>query len=327
MKQLYKMVAALGAALLIGTGSSAQDWSPPGPVKLMIAFRAGGGADTQARMIASALEAKLGWQFIPEQVTGKGGLNLANALKDQPVNMLKALSQQPGDGTAIGMAVTESLGYNLATSDAGLAASDFVGLSTTAGFQLGIIGQTEDGWKTMQDVIAAAKGGQQIKVGVMSPRLADLTYLLEKANDVSFNIVSYRGGKAVLDAIVAGDVDVGYVAGPQAKGVAAGDLVELASALSVPLKATPDAPLLSDLGVNFDADGYFVFVAPAGLPPEAQEAFAKAIASVVTDQNEKVTGIINKVFGGAVTIQSTELDSYLQQGFDAAGALLEAVSE
>ena len=316
MKQLYKMVAALGAALLIGTGSSAQDWSPPGPVKLMIAFRAGGGADTQARMIASALEAKLGWQFIPEQVTGKGG-----------VNMLKALSQQPGDGTAIGMAVTESLGYNLATSDAGLAASDFVGLSTTAGFQLGIIGQTEDGWKTMQDVIAAAKGGQQIKVGVMSPRLADLTYLLEKANDVSFNIVSYRGGKAVLDAIVAGDVDVGYVAGPQAKGVAAGDLVELASALSVPLKATPDAPLLSDLGVNFDADGYFVFVAPAGLPPEAQEAFAKAIASVVTDQNEKVTGIINKVFGGAVTIQSTELDSYLQQGFDAAGALLEAVSE
>ena len=35
----------------------------------------------------------------------------------------------------------------------------------------------------------------------MSPRLADLAYLLGKANDVEFNIVSLRGGKAVLDAI------------------------------------------------------------------------------------------------------------------------------
>lgn len=296
------------------TTAQAADWTPPGPIKLLIAFRAGGGADTQARMIAEELENRLGWKFIPEQVTGKGG-----------VNMLRALSEAPNDGTAIGMAVTEALGYNLASAKAGLSAADFTGLSTTAGFQLGIVGRTADGYKTMHDVIAAAKGGEEIRIGTMSPRLEDLSYLLEEANGVTFNIVSYRGGKAVLDAINAGDVDVGFVAGVQAKGVAAGDLVELASALSTPLSATPDAPLLSDLGVDFDADGYFVFVGPSGMPAEAQNALADAIASVVTDEEAKVTQIINRAFGGAVTIKGAELDALLQDGFAGAADLMKAV--
>jgi hypothetical protein len=42
--------------------------------------------------------------------------------------------------------------------------------------------------------------------------------------------------------------------GIQAKGVAAGDLVNLASALKAPLVQTPDAPTFADLGVEFSAD-------------------------------------------------------------------------
>lgn len=311
---LKSSVVAMGLAAM-ATGVSAADWTPPGPIKLLIAFGAGGGADTQARLIAEELEKKLGWKFIPEQVTGKGG-----------VNMLKALSGEPNDGTAIGMAVTEALGYNLLSADAGMTASDFTGLSTTAGFQLGIIGQTEDGYKTMHDVIAAAKGGKEISVGAMSPRLADLTYLLEEANGVKFNVVTYRGGTQVLNAINAGDVDIGFVAGPQAKGVAAGELVELASVLSTPLRATPDAPLLSDLGVEYNGDGYFVFVAPAGMDPAVQKALGDAIAAVVTDPDAQVTQIINKVFGGAVTLRGAELDAFLQEGYANAEKLLKEVS-
>jgi|TARA_B110000467_G_C18319946_1_gene484403 tripartite-type tricarboxylate transporter receptor subunit TctC len=316
MKNIIKIgIAALGL-LAIASGSFASGWNPPGPIKLLIAFKAGGGADTQARMIAEELETKLGWKFIPQQVTGKGG-----------VNMLKALSEMPNDGTAIGMAVTEALGYNLAVANAGLEASDFTGLSTTAGFQLAIVGRSSDGYKTMHDVIAAAKAGKEIRLATMSPRLSDIVFLMEEANGVKFNVVAYKGGKAALDAINAGDVDVGFVAGPQAKGVAAGDLVELASALSKPLTATPDAPLLSDLGVPFNGDGYFVFVGPGGMPAEAQLALGNAVASVVTDQEAKITKIINKVFGGAVTIKGPELDTFLQNGYAGAAVLQKAVSE
>lgn len=113
MKRMIKTgLAALGVAAM-ATGAWAQDWTPPGPIKLLIGFRAGGGADTQARLIAEALEQKNGWKFIPEQVTGKGGLNLAAALKDAP-----------NDGTVIGLAVTETFGYNMAASRAGMTPED-----------------------------------------------------------------------------------------------------------------------------------------------------------------------------------------------------------
>ena len=316
MKSFLTTTLAAAGMLVAASASFAEDWTPPGPIKLMIAFGAGGGADTQARMIASAIEDKLGWEFVPEQVTGKGGLN-----------MLTALAEQPADGSAIGMAVTESLGYNLLAAKTDLKPSDFTGLSTTAGFQLAIVGQTADGYKTMHDVIAAAKGGAEISVGVMSPRLGDLVYLMEEANGVTFNSVSYRGGKLVLDAIVAGDVDIGFVAGPQGKGVAAGELVELASALSGPLNATPDAPLLSDLGVAFNAEGQFVFVAPGGLPEEAQKALSEAIASVVNDPDQQVAKLITKVFGGPTTIMGADLDAKLQAGYDDAADLLKAVEQ
>jgi len=51
----------LAAALCLGTVTAhAADWTPPGPIKLMIAFAAGGGAATQARLIADALEGRHG---------------------------------------------------------------------------------------------------------------------------------------------------------------------------------------------------------------------------------------------------------------------------
>jgi tripartite-type tricarboxylate transporter receptor subunit TctC len=286
MKRILKSaVAALGLAAM-ATGAFAADWTPPGPIKLMIGFAAGGGADTQARLIAEALEAKMGWKFIPEQVTGKGG-----------VNLLAAMKGQPNDGTVIGLVVTESVGYNLAAANAGMTPADFTGLSTTAGFQMGIVSLSSKGWKTFADVVAAAKGGQEIRFGTMSPMLADVAYLLGKAQGVEFNIISVKGGKDVMNGVNAGDMDLGFMAGIQGKGVAAGDLVNLASALSVPLKQTPDAPTLGDLGVPYNADGYFVFVGPAGMPDDARNALAAAIADVVSDESTKAGGLIKKAFG------------------------------
>lgn len=316
MKRILKAgVVALGLALTATTAMAA-DWVPPGPIKMMIAFRAGGGADTQARLIAEALEAKLGWKFIPEQVTGKGGVNLLAALKDQP-----------NDGTAIGMVVTESLGYNLAAANAGITPADFTGISTTAGFQMGIVSLSTKGWNTFADVVAAAKGGQDIRFGVMSPRLADLAYLLGKAQGIKLNIVSVKGGKAVMNGVNAGDLDVGFMAGIQGKGVAAGDLVNLASGLSTPLKQTPDAPTLANLGVGYNSDGYFVFVGPAGMPTEAREALATAIASVAADESTKAGGIIKKAFGGAATITGEELSTLLANGYKETASLLAAAAE
>ena len=308
--------AALGIVAATALGAAAEDWKPAGPVKLMIAFAAGGGADTQARLIAEELEATLGWSFIPEQVTGKGGLNLAAAMKSEA-----------NDGTVIGMAVTETLGYNMAASNSGMTPADFTPITTTAGFQMGVVARSDKGWNTMADVVAAAKSGQDIRFGVMSPRLADLAYLLGKAQGVDFNIISVKGGKAVMNGVNAGDMDIGFMAGIQAKGVAAGDLVNLASALKAPLVQTPAAPTFADLGVEFSADGYFMFMGPAGMPDDARAALANAIKGVVENPETKAGGLIKKAFGGASVIMGGDLDAMVASDYASAGDLLKAASE
>ena len=314
MKNIVKataMAALLATAPVTSALADGHGWAPEGPIKMMIAFAAGGGADTQGRLIAEDIEAATGWEVIPEQVTGKGGVNALVALKDMPA-----------DGTAIALVVVESLGYNsVAAKGAGLKPADFTGLTTTAGFQMGLVAKADKGWTSFDDMIAAAKEGE-LRFGTMSPKLSDLAYLLGEAQGVDFNIVQVKGGKAVMNGVQAGDMDMGFMAGIQRKGVASGDLVNLASALSQPLVQSPEAPVFSDLGVSFNADGYFVFVAPGGMDPKARDAITAAI--VAATESGKASGMISKAFGGAVTIQGAELDALLQADYDAAGALMEA---
>ncbi|MDE2739473.1 MAG: tripartite tricarboxylate transporter substrate-binding protein, partial [Paracoccaceae bacterium] len=94
-------------------------------------------------------------------------------------------------------------------------------------------------------------------------------------------------------------------------------------ALSTPLVQTPDAPTFADLGVQYNADGYFVFVAPGDMDPKARDAITAAI--VEATKSGQASGMINNAFGGAVTIQGAELDALLQSEFESASALMAAV--
>jgi len=309
--------AVAAIAITVTVPAVAQNWQPPGAVKLMIGFKAGGGADTQARLIATELEARHGWKIIPEQVTGKGGLALASAL-----------AKQPADGSAIGLVVSETLAYNLfAAKNAPVAVDDFTLLTSTARFQMGVVALTSKGWADMRDVFRAAAGGETIRFGAMSPRLEDLAYLLGRANGVQFNIVGVRGGKAVMDGINAGDLDVGFAAGIQTKAVKAGQVVNLASALPQPLEASPDAPRFADLGLEYDADGFFMFIAPAGLPADARAALAAAIADIVRDPGTEAGKIINRAFGGPFILQGAALDARIGELVDADRELLKLTAE
>lgn len=311
---LGQTIAAIGVFAL-ASSAMAETWNPPGPIKLLIAFAAGGGADTQARMIATELEAAKGWKIIPEQATGKGGLNA-----------VKALGAAPKDGTAIAMIVTESLAYNMRASEAG-GPDAATPITTTAGSEMAVVALTSKGYKTLGDVIEAAKAGEAIRFGAMSPALADLAYIIGKENDVDFNIIQVKGGKAVMNGLNAGDMDVGFGAGIQAKAVAAGEMVELASAKSGPLVGTPDAPLLKEYGVEFTNDTMFLIAGPGGMDPTARDAIAAAVAEVLNTEGSEAAGFITKGFGGVKMHAGDELTTMIQDAYDQAGGLLEASAE
>jgi len=75
-KLLTAAVAALGLALTAPAAVEAagHEWKPAGPIKLIIAFRADGGADTQARLIAEELERGKAGRCIQSRCTAKAAL-------------------------------------------------------------------------------------------------------------------------------------------------------------------------------------------------------------------------------------------------------------
>lgn len=312
-----KLLVSAAIAAVMSVSTAYADWAPSGPIKVQIGFKAGGGADTMARLIAEDIQTQYGWTLLPENVTGAGGGVMARSVK-----------AAAADGLTIGVGITDTFAYGvLAARDPGYATSDFEYLSTLAGTQMGIVAKSDRGWKTMSDVIAAVKAGEEISFGAMTPRLADGAYYIGKVNDVEFNIVSsYKGGKAVLNAVNASDVDIGWVAGPQKSGVAAGDLVNLANGEDAPLRVSPDAQPLADIGVDFFFGATFVAIAPAGLPEEVKTALSDAIATVVQTEGTKSNAFISKALSVKVMTGDVARDYVVGEATDAE-ALLNATAD
>ena len=56
MKNTLRSLATASALVLMATSGALAEWKPSGPITMLIGFAAGGGADTQARMIAEGWE-------------------------------------------------------------------------------------------------------------------------------------------------------------------------------------------------------------------------------------------------------------------------------
>ena len=307
------------ASVLISSTSvgQAEDWAPPGPITMYVGFAAGGGADTQARLIAQGIEEKYGWTIIPQQLPGNSGLTLATEL-------VKA----PADGTAFGMVVSETLTYSAqAVGDPALQLDKFTALATTAEFQSGLVAMADGAFDSWDKVKAAAEAGTPIRFSTASDRQADMAWHLGQKTGIDFNIVEVRGGAGVMDGLRGGDVDIGWVAGAQSKSVRQGEMTNIARGIKAPLADTPDAPAITDLGSDFYLDGYFMFIAPGGLDPVAREALGNAIRAVAEDSATEANALLTKGFGGPSVRTGEDLDTYMADANAAAAALIKAVSE
>lgn len=137
-----------------------------------------------------------------------------------------------------------------------------------------------------------------------------------------------NGGRDALNAVIAEDLDIAWVAGLQAAGVRTGDVVNLASAEDRPLLASPDAPLLSEFNVPFTSLGAsFIVVAPADLPTEIAQTYADAIAEILNDPESPVHQLADRVFSGPETVQLDDLQELIRRLSDEARIMLAASAE
>lgn len=309
------LASALLAIGLMATPASAE-WKPNGPIKLWIGFGAGGGTDTQGRALAEELEKLKGWRIIPENKAGAGGTVMAAQLKNAPA-----------DGQTIGFAINTTVDFATLKND-NMSVDDFTYITTTAGSQMAILARTDSGWKTLDDLVAAAKGGEKIVWANWGDQVQAGAEVVARHFGISVNHLRGKGGKSGINSLVARDANVAWGGGVQRGLVAAGELTILVSAEPKPLVQAPDGKTLKDHGLDMALGFQFMLMGPKGMNPEARDAIARAVDQILSDPNSKTAKFVAKQYPpGRLVIAGDNLTQHLKDNLEANKTLLRALEK
>src|SRR5205807_683334 len=141
-----RLLAVSTAWLLGAAGAAAQEW-PQRPVRMIVPFGPGGGADIIGRIVAQSLQEKLGQPVVIENRPGAGGTlgNEAVARADKDGYTLGIMTA----GQIIAAVMSKSLRYDTLT------AFDPIAQVATAG--LIIVTRPDYPAGSVKDLVAAAK--------------------------------------------------------------------------------------------------------------------------------------------------------------------------
>jgi tripartite-type tricarboxylate transporter receptor subunit TctC len=255
----------------------AQTWSPAGPVRLVVAYPAGGPVDVIARIVAADIAGPLGQQVVVDNVSGGAG-----AIGTRVVAKAKP------DGLTITFGTNQTHGNNkFMLKDPGYdVVADFAPLAGAGAFEHVVVVRNDLPVKTLQDVIKLAKekpgalnyGSTGIGSG------AHLTAeLFMVRTGIKMTHVPYRGAPPMVQDIVGGRVDLAIATLPSVlTQITSGQIRALAICSPRRNPRLPDVPTLQEQGVSgADAASWAGFFAPAGTPqPVLDRLSAEILASL-----------------------------------------------
>ncbi|MGA8261482.1 MAG: tripartite tricarboxylate transporter substrate binding protein [Arenicellales bacterium] len=269
-------------ALILSTGmvGTASAWEPKGPVKLEIGFGAGGETDTIGRVIADALEKETGWQIVAENKPGGGG-----------IAMFTQLSAMPADGSVIGMGVNMPVMINLVLRGDKLpfTIDSFDYLATVARAPLVIIAKSDAPYSDVKELVAWSKknGGAAISYDAKPQEM--IMRAIDKQESAGFKLIATKSSAEQLQFLLGGQVQASFSSGAHIPYMKKGDVKMLASANSTRQDYAPDVKTLKEQGYDLFSDPWFYIAAPKGLPDDAKEALAGALAKALkTDEVKKI---------------------------------------
>jgi len=257
---LSRIGAAASAALVPSTRVRAQAAYPSKPVRVIVPYSAGGGADTLARTIFGKVSEKLGQQFIIDNRPGGGATIGAAVVAKAPPDGYTILY----DATAFSVNPTlfAKLPYDPRT--------DFQPVFLAGLLPLLLVVNPSVKANSVADVVALGKasrdGLEWASAGNGSVQHLALE-LFERQAGIKLNHVPYKGGAPALTDLVAGHVKF-YFSNTAASNsyVKAGTVRALAHTGKGRLSMLPDLPAVADTLPGFEAyewNGVFV---PAGTP-------------------------------------------------------------
>jgi tripartite-type tricarboxylate transporter receptor subunit TctC len=279
---MKKLLAALFAAPLLAHAQS----YPTKPVRIVLPFGPGGVADITTRTIAPKLSEGLGQQVIVENMPGAGGIRAAESVaKAEPDGHTLLLLT---NGNAVSQALFKSLPYD--------PVNDFAMISTVGFFSMVIVTGANSKYKTLQEVIAAAKANPgKLNIGTITPggtqHLAG--ELFRSTATIDALVVPHKTTGEVVIGVRNGNLDVGvdFIA-PLISGIRAGDLRALAVTAGKRQPQLPDVPTANEAGVKgYDVASWNAMAAPAKTPRAVVDRVNQELAKALRD------GDVQKRFG------------------------------
>jgi tripartite-type tricarboxylate transporter receptor subunit TctC len=273
MKALIALLVILSAPL------QAQDY-PARSVRLIAAAAPGGNPDVLARMLAARLSDILGRPFIVENVPGAGGVvaaeQVARANPDGHVLML-------GDSGAL--AINPALNSRLTYQPL----RDFTLITALAAVPTVLVAPPSVPATTLAEFVALGKS----KPGALSYGSAGngsvhhLTMAVFAARaGIDMLHVPYKGGTALVGALLAGEVQSGWSGIPNvASHIKAGKLRVYAISTARRSASLPDVPTAIEQGYpGFDIATVIGLQAPAGAPREVVARLQSAVAKIMRER-------------------------------------------
>jgi tripartite-type tricarboxylate transporter receptor subunit TctC len=271
----------LALALAAAVPGHAQSY-PSRPVRVVVGFTPGGGVDINARLLAAKLSELLGQQFVVENKPG-AGTNIGNEF----------VAKSAADGytllfTSPAVAINMSL-YRNPPYDA---LRDFAGVSVFSESTNLLVVPAALPAQSVKDLVAMAKekpgtlnyssAGQ----GTTQHLAGELFKLRTHTNIVH---VPYKGSSPAMTALIAGDVQLGFI-NPVAAGphVASGRLRALAVAGAKRTALFPDVPTMKEAGFpGVEVALWFGLLAPKQTPRDIVQTLGGAVAKAARDEEVK----------------------------------------
>jgi len=254
----------LVAASMLATPCRAQDASYPNkPVRIVIPYAAGGGADGAARLIAGALSKALGQSFIVDARPGGNTTIAAVAVARAAADGYTLLMTGGSTMSALPL-VSEKLPFD--------PIADFAPVGMVSRFPYIVAVASDFGADTLAGVLARARA-KPGAVAYASNGNGGMVHLgmelLAHEAGVSLLHVPYKGFSPALTDVITGRTPLMMADwGPIAGAVQAGKLKPLAVTSARRFSQLPDVPSLAELGFPaIDLVIWFGLYAPTGTPP------------------------------------------------------------
>jgi tripartite-type tricarboxylate transporter receptor subunit TctC len=271
------MLKAAAAVPLLSRAAFAQsDW-PSRPVRFVLPFPPGGGADTVVRAVTDRIAELIGQPVVVENRTGGNAIVAASLVAQAPPDGYTFLWD--GNNQLSNRALVKDIPFDYRTA--------FVPVTMTARFPHVLAVRVDFPARTFDEFIAHARANPG-KVSVGTPPSGGMGHLavklLEARADIKLIHTPYRGGPDATRDVMGGQIDAVMLTTSTIRpALQAGKarILAVTSAQRVPLHA--DVPAIAERFTGYDMDDWNGLFAPAGTPEPIVSKMNAAVAQALRD--------------------------------------------